>query len=159
MKKILTLTSAIILSISALFAQNAVEKFTKDNFMGIGAQAGYSYQGATIGGHLDFNAGQVRGRFGIDTFFGPHFTIGTNIAFHYLFNLPVEGLSIYPIGGFNFEYCGAYTHPWHLGLDLGAGVEYDFGNGWAIFVDGKYDIRLAGQINSYRSYFGFTKAF
>lgn len=158
MKKIITFAAALLLSASALFAQTAIEKFTKDNFVAIGAQAGYAYRGITLGGHLDFNAGHVRGRAGIDTYWGNHFTIGTDIAFHYLFNL-VEGLSVYPIGGLNLEYCGAMLSPWHLGLDFGGGIEYDFGNGWAIFADAKYTIRLAGHDNYYRSYFGFTKAF
>ncbi|MCK9625961.1 MAG: hypothetical protein M0R23_05815 [Bacteroidales bacterium] len=162
MKKILLLLAVLLINVSALSAQTKVEQIAKDNFGAWGAHIGYTGWGTALGVHGDFVFNQFRGRAGADLIFGySHFGLGLNVDMHYVFELPVEGLAIYPIAGLN-AVIGGYHYDYaafHFGVNIGAGIEYDFGNGWMIYADGKYDLNIVGYPGYYRSYFGFSKKF
>jgi opacity protein-like surface antigen len=165
MKKIIILLAVALIGASSISAQTTVQgqKVHKapTTFGAVGAHIGYAHWGTTLGLHGDFNANNFRGRAGFDLFFHPydnsfHTYLGADVGFHYLINL-IDGLNIYPIIGVGTGF-GRYVD-FHLGIDFGAGIEYNFSNGWGVFVDGKYNLRLIGDDVPYRSYIGVTKRF
>ncbi len=131
MKKILTLACVLMLGMGIGQAQvhqgetaaglNLVYGTEIDN-LGIGAKFRY--------GIID----QLRGEVSFNYFFEKHHTSwwDVNINAHYLVGLWNEQLYIYPIAGLNYtmvDFKGELNPKGeenHVGLNLGAGVEYEF---------------------------------
>lgn len=160
MKKIIVLLAVALIGVSSLSAQTTVEgqkvHKTSNKFGAMGGHIGYAFLGPTVGLHGDFCASNFRGRAGFDVFIDKAVCLGFDLGFHYLINL-VDGLNIYPIIGASI---GFGNMDFHLGLDLGAGIEYNFRNGWGIFADGKYNVGfIVFDAAPYRSYIGVTKRF
>ncbi|MDD2595033.1 MAG: hypothetical protein PHD11_04365 [Bacteroidales bacterium] len=160
MKKIVLALAIILASTTIMSAQKVHKLNDGGSFGAIGAHIGYvGGWSTTVGLHGDFGANEFRGRLGLDLMVGNDFGIGGNLAFHYLFGI-VDGLNIYPIAGVDLSYNNYWSsNNIHFGLDLGAGIEYNFTKEWAIFTDCKYDITLAGHDLPYRAYFGVTRTF
>jgi opacity protein-like surface antigen len=160
MKKIILLLAVAFIGVSSISAQTTVsdQKVHKasSTFGAVGAHIGYAHWGTTLGLHGDFNANNFRGRAGFDVFLGENINLGFDLGFHYLINL-IDGLNVYPVIGVNTGF--GENVDFHLGLDLGAGIEYNFSSGWGVFIDGKYNLRLVGPDVPYRTYVGITKRF
>lgn len=155
MKRILSIIVVAVISISALSAQNAK---LSDKFLTGGIHAGYGTNYHTlVGVHGDFSVNNFRGRLLVDADFSSHFAFGAALDFHYIIGV-VDRLQVYPIVG-----AAACIHPSRerdlsLGVDLGAGIEFDLTREWAIFYETKYQLMLLGYRN-YSNYVGVTFAF
>ena len=157
MKKFFVILAAALLTFGAANA-NAASR-VQSSFAAIGLHTGYFTNDLGIGGNLDFNAGNWRGRLMLDgggflnnnpAWFAPA------VDFHYV--LPVVGgLAIYPVVGVNAFM--AKHIDFMLGLDLGAGVEYMFTPRFGIFAEGKYQYMILNASGThYNGCLGFTFA-
>ncbi len=160
MKKVFISLAVLLSFFYCSSAQTNVEEFARDNFGAWGLQTGYTGWGFALGAHGDFTFDQFRGRASAELLIDRHPGLGASIAAHYLLELPLKGLNIYPIAGVSMALNGNdHEQAFHLGLDFGAGIEYNFASDWAIFLDGKYDMNLIGERMNYRTYIGFSKFF
>ena len=101
--------------------------------MGLGARFQY--------GILD----QLRAEVGFNGFFQHDHKSwwDVNINAHYLFNLRHEQLYIYPIAGLNYTMKNdkkEKDEDNHIGLNLGAGIEYEFTEHWGANLEYRHTI-------------------
>ena len=130
MKKILTLVCMLMLAVG-LNAQ------THQGESAAGVQLVYGSEIESLGVGIKYQYGildQLRAEVGINYFFEHNHMQwwDVNVNAHYLVALWNERLHIYPIAGLNYtmvDFKGADNPKGeenHVGLNLGAGIEYDF---------------------------------
>ena len=145
MKKILTFVCVLMLGMGV--AQAQVHK--GETAAGVNLVYGTEIENLGIGARFQYGIlDQLRGEVGFNYFFEKNQTScwDVNINAHYLLNLWNEQLYIYPIAGLNYtmvDYKGelnAKGEENHIGLNLGAGVEYELNDHFGVNFEYRHTI-------------------
>ena len=140
MKKIFTMICLLMLGIGAAQAQANQGQTAA----GINLVYGSEIESLGLGAHFQYGIiDHLRGEVGFNYFFEHNHTTwwDVNINAHYLVNLRNEQLFIYPIAGLNYTMAKAGgVESNHVGLNLGAGVEYEFSEHIGAFFEYRHTI-------------------
>ena len=145
MKKILTLVCALMLGIG--FAQAQVHQ--GETAVGLNLVYGSEIESLGIGPRFQYGIlDQLRAEVGLNYFFKHVHMSGwdVNINAHYLVGLWNERLFIYPLAGLNYtmvDYKGDLNEKGeenHVGLNLGAGVEYELTEHFGVNLEYRHTI-------------------
>ncbi len=141
MKKIFTMICVLMLGIGAAQAQaNQGETaagvnlvYGSDSHLGLGARFQY--------GVID----HLRGEVGFNFFFEQDHTTwwDVNVNAHYLVNLRNEQFFFYPLAGLNYTMKNdkrVEGEDNHVGLNLGAGLEYEISERWGVNLEYRHTI-------------------
>lgn len=154
MKKILTIACALILGMSIGQAQ------VHQGETAVGANLVYGSEIENLGIGARFQYGvldQLRAEVGFNYFFEKNHLTWWDVNFnaHYLVGLWNEQLYIYPLAGLNYTMCkvgrvttytedGVYDVPSHeenhVGLNLGAGIEYELNEHFGVNFEYRHTI-------------------
>lgn len=140
MKKILTFVCVLMLGMGV--AQAQVHK--GETAAGVNLVYGTEIENLGIGARFQYGIlDQLRGEVGFNYFFEKHHTScwDVNINAHYLLNLWNEQLYIYPIAGLNYTMVdNEGDEENHIGLNLGAGVEYELNDHFGVNFEYRHTI-------------------
>lgn len=145
MKKILTLVCALVLGVGFASAQ------VHQGETAVGANLVYGSEIENLGLGARFQYGildQLRAEVGLNYFFEKNHLSwwDVNINAHYLLGLWNEQLYIYPLAGLNYtmvDYKGDLNPKGeenHVGLNLGAGIEYELNEHWGVNFEYRHTI-------------------
>jgi len=145
MKKIFTIVCLLMLGMGVCSAQ------VHENQTAVGINLGYGSRIESMGLGARFQYGildQLRAEVGFNYFFEhKHMSCwDVNINAHYLVGLWNEQLYIYPLAGINYtmvDYKGELNEKGeenHVGLNLGAGVEYELNEHWGVNLEYRHTI-------------------
>ncbi len=142
MKKILTLVCAMMLGLGIGQAQ------VHQGQTAVGANLVYGSEIENLGLGARFQYGildALRAEVGFNYFFEKHHTTwwDVNINAHYLLNLRNEQLYIYPLAGLNYTMKNdkiEKDEDNHIGLNLGAGIEYELTDHFGINLEYRHTI-------------------
>lgn len=144
MKKILTLVCAMMLGLG--FTQAQVHQ----GETAVGANLVYGSEIESLGLGARFQYGildQLRAEVGFNGFFEHNHTSWWDVNFnaHYLVGLWNERLYIYPLAGLNYSMAkvkdnGISDEENHVGLNLGAGIEYELTDHFGVNLEYRHTI-------------------
>lgn len=143
MKKILTIACALMLGMG--FAQAQVHQ----GETAVGANLVYGSEIESVGLGARFQYGvtdQLRAEVGFNGFFEhDHMSWwDVNLNAHYLVALKSDQLYIYPLAGVNYTMVDfkheAKGEENHIGLNVGAGVEYEINDHWGLNLEYRHTI-------------------
>lgn len=145
MKKILTLVCMLMLGVSMVSAQ------VHQGQSAAGAQLVYGTEIKNLGIGIRYQYGildQLRAEIGVNYFFEKNHMSwwDVNLNAHYLVGLWNEQLYIYPIAGLNYtmvDFKGELDDKGeknHVGLNLGAGVEYEITNHFGVNFEFRHTV-------------------
>ena len=140
MKKIFTLVCALMLGIGVSQAQVG----QGETAVGVNLVYGSEIESLGLGARFQYGIiDHLRGEVGFNYFFEHKHTSwwDVNINAHYLVNLFNENFFIYPLAGLNYtmaKFEGVETN--HIGLNLGAGVEYEISDHWGVNLEYRHTI-------------------
>ena len=145
MKKILTIVCLLMLGMGVGNAQ------VHQGETAVGANLVYGSEIKSMGLGARFQYGildQLRAEVGFNGFFEHDHTScwDVNLNAHYLVGLYNDQLFIYPLAGLNYtmvNYKGeknSLGEENHIGLNLGAGVEYEFTEHWGVNLEYRHTI-------------------
>ena len=145
MKKILLLVCALMLGMGTANAQ------VQQGETAVGANLVYGSEIESMGIGARFQYGildQLRAEVGLNYFFEHNHTSwwDVNINAHYLVRLWNEQLYIYPLAGLNYTMTKGKLPGMradeenHVGLNLGAGVEYEITNHFGVSLEYRHTI-------------------
>ena len=140
MKKILTLVCLMMLGLGAAQAQ------VHQGETAVGANLVYGSEIESLGLGARFQYGvldQLRAEVGFNGFFEHNHVSwwDVNLNAHYLIGLWNEQLYVYPLAGLNYTMAKAGdVESNHIGLNLGAGVEYELNEHWGVNVEYRHTI-------------------
>ena len=128
MKKIFTLVCALMLGIGVSQAQVG----QGETAVGVNLVYGSEIESLGLGARFQYGIiDHLRGEVGFNYFFDAH----------YLVNLFNENFFIYPLAGLNYtmaKFEGVEKN--HIGLNLGAGVEYEISDHWGVNLEYRHTI-------------------
>jgi len=145
MKKIFTIACLLMLGMGIGHAQ------VQQGQTAVGANLVYGSEIESIGLGARFQYGildRLRGEVGFNGFFEHNHMSwwDVNINAHYLVNLSNNQLYIYPLAGLNYtivDFKGDKNvkgEENHIGLNLGAGIEYEFTDHWGANLEYRHTI-------------------
>ena len=160
MKKILTIVCLLVLGVSTGFAQ------VHDGESAVGANLVYGSEIKSLGVGIRYQYGfldQLRGEIGFNYFFDHDHKswCDVNVNAHWLLNVLNDQFYIYPIVGFNYTMTKFKTKEHyevdsetgesikiparseeknHIGLNVGAGVEYELTEHWGVNLEYRHTI-------------------
>ncbi|MBQ6166732.1 MAG: porin family protein [Muribaculaceae bacterium] len=140
MKKIFTLVCALMLGIGVSQAQVG----QGETAVGVNLVYGSEIESLGLGARFQYGIiDHLRGEVGFNYFFEHKHTSwwDVNINAHYLVNLFNENFFIYPLAGLNYtmaKFEGVEKN--HIGLNLGAGVEYEISDHWGVNLEYRHTI-------------------
>ena len=145
MKKILTIVCLLMLGMGVGNAQ------VHENESAVGANLVYGSRIESMGIGARFQYGimdQLRAEVGFNHFFEhDHLSCwDVNVNAHYLVGLRNDQLYIYPLAGLNYtmiDYKGELNDKGeenHVGLNLGAGLEYEVNEHWGVNLEYRHTI-------------------
>ena len=145
MKKILTIVCLLMLGMGSGFAQ----VHENETAAGVNLVYGSRIESMGIGARFQYGVlDQLRAEVGFNYFF-EHNHIScwdVNINAHYLVGLSNNQLYIYPLAGINYtmvDYKGDLNEKGeenHVGLNLGAGLEYELNEHWGVNLEYRHTI-------------------
>lgn len=145
MKKILTLVCALMLGMS--FGQAQVHQ--GETAAGINLLYGSEIESLGIGAKFQYGIlDQLRAEVGFNYFFEHNHTTwwDVNLNAHYLLGLWNQQLYFYPLAGLNYTMTKVSVAGFgsdeenHVGLNVGAGVEYDFNEHFGAILEYRHTI-------------------
>lgn len=145
MKKILTLVCALMLGMGIGQAQ----VHQGETAVGVNLLYGSEIESMGIGAHFQYGIlDQLRAEVGFNYFFEhKHVTWwDVNLNAHYLLNLRNEQLYFYPLVGLNYTMTKvklpgeSSDEENHIGLNVGAGMEYEFTDHFGAFLEYRHTI-------------------
>lgn len=145
MKKILSLACALVLGIG--FASAQVHQ--GETAVGANLVYGSEIESAGIGARFQYGVtDQLRAEVGFNYFFEhKHMSWwDVNINAHWLVGLWNDQLFIYPLAGVNYtmvNFSGDLDNKGeenHVGLNIGAGIEYEINNHWGLNLEYRHTI-------------------
>ena len=145
MKKIFTFVCLLMLGVGVSNAQ--VHK--GETAAGINLAYGSEIESLGLGARFQYGIlDQLRAEVGFNGFFEHDHTScwDVNLNAHYLVGLYNDQLFIYPLAGLNYtmvNYKGeknSLGEENHIGLNLGAGVEYEFTEHWGVNLEYRHTI-------------------
>lgn len=145
MKKILSLACALVLGIG--FASAQVHQ--GETAVGANLVYGSEIESAGIGARFQYGiTDQLRAEVGLNYFFEhKHMSWwDVNINAHWLVGLWNDQLFIYPLAGVNYtmvNFSGELNDKGeenHVGLNIGAGIEYEINNHWGLNLEYRHTI-------------------
>ena len=140
MRKIFTIVCALLLGIGAAQAQ------VNQGETAVGVNLVYGSEIESLGLGARFQYGiidNLRGEVGFNYFFEHNHVnwSDVNINAHYLVNLSNNQFYIYPLAGLNYSMTKAgEIESNHIGLNLGAGAEYEFDEHWGANIEYRHTI-------------------
>lgn len=144
MKKILTLVCAMMLGMGFVQAQ------VHQGETAVGANLVYGTEIENLGVGARFQYGildQLRAEVGLNYFFEKNHVTwwDVNLNAHYLVGLWNEQLYIYPLAGLNYTMTklkvdGVSDEENHVGLNLGAGIEYELNEHFGVNFEYRHTI-------------------
>ena len=145
MKKILSLACALMLGVGFASAQ----VLQGETAVGANLVYGSEIESAGIGARFQYGVtDQLRAEVGLNHFF-EHKHLSwwdVNINAHYLVGLLNDQLYIYPLAGLNYtmvDFKGELNvkgEENHIGLNIGAGIEYEISEHWGINLEYRHTI-------------------
>lgn len=111
---------------------------------GIKLVYGSEIESLGLGAHFQYGIlDQLRGEVGFNYFFEHNHVSwwDVNINAHYLVGLKSDQFYIYPIAGLNYtmaKFAGDEEN--HIGLNLGAGLEYELNEHWGVNLEYRHTI-------------------
>ena len=145
MKKILTLVCALMLGMGIGQAQ----VHQGETAVGVNLLYGSEIESMGIGAHFQYGIlDQLRAEVGFNYFFEHKHTTwwDVNLNAHYLLNLWNEQLYFYPLVGLNYSMTKvklpgeSSDEENHIGLNVGAGMEYEFTDHFGAFLEYRHTI-------------------
>ena len=140
MKKIFTLVCLLMLGMGVGNAQ----VHQGETAVGVNLVYGSEIESMGLGARFQYGIlDQLRGEVGFNYFF-EHDHVDwwdVNINAHYLVPLKTDQFYIYPLAGLNYTMAkfGDYESN-HIGLNLGAGMEYEFNEHWGANLEYRHTI-------------------
>lgn len=140
MKKIFTIVCLLMLGVGVGYAQ------VHQGETAVGAKVVYGSEIESLGLGAHFQYGildQLRGEVGFNYFFEHNHLSwwDVNLNAHYLVALKNDQFYIYPLAGLNYTMTKlAGDEENHVGLNLGAGLEYEFNEHWGANVEYRHTI-------------------
>ena len=140
MKKIFTMICVLMLGVGAAQAQ------ANQGETAVGVNLVYGSEIESLGLGARFQYGiidHLRGEVGFNYFFEHNHTTwwDVNINAHYLVNLKNDQFYIYPLAGLNYTMAKFdKLESNHVGLNLGAGFEYEFNEHWGANFEYRHTI-------------------
>ena len=145
MKKIITLVCAMVLGVGFMYAQ------VQQGQTAVGANLVYGSEIESMGVGARFQYGvtdQLRTEVGLNYFFEHNHLSwwDVNINAHWLVALRNDQLYIYPLAGLNYtmvDFKGDMNdlgEENHIGLNLGAGIEYEITDHWGVNLEYRHTI-------------------
>lgn len=155
MKKVMLLVALAVFTLAG-FQANAQTRIGSKHVIDLGLHYGYGSMPVHhfFGGQIDVNipSNNFRVRLYGDMLQRPtqgsfnNTGIGFGANFQYL--LPLndgEGFYLYPSIGYGIDICKVWKKEMGHGFNLGGGAEYQVTDRWALFFEGKYEMRFGGH--------------
>ena len=145
MKKIFTIVCLLMLGMGVGNAQ----VHQGSTAAGVKLVYGSEIESLGLGAHFQYGVlDQLRGEVGFNYFFEHNHTTwwDVNLNAHYLVALKNDQFYIYPLAGLNYTMTKvklpgeASDEENHVGLNLGAGLEYEFNEHWGVNVEYRHTI-------------------